>query len=61
MSFALLGGHYLAWIAPALNLLQYVFDAIPKSEQWAAEKYGEAWKAYRESTPVFLPLGLLRR
>lgn len=60
-SFALLARHPLAWIAPALNLLQYLFDAIPKNEQWAAGKYGSAWAAYRASTPMFLPLGFVPR
>jgi len=56
VSFALLARSPWAWISPALNLLQYLFDAIPKSEQWAAEKYGEAWNAYAASTSMFLPL-----
>ena len=48
--------HPLAWASPVLNLLQYLFDAIPKNEQWAAEKYGRQWEAYVSSTPMFVPL-----
>jgi len=55
VSFAVLARNPWAWISPALNLLQYLFDAIPKSEQWAAEKYGAAWAAYAASTPMFVP------
>jgi steroid 5-alpha reductase family enzyme len=61
VSFALLARHPYAWIAPALNLLQYFFDAIPKNEQWAAEKYGAEWAAYRSSTPMFVPFRWARR
>lgn len=56
VSFALLARHPYAWLAPGLNLAQYLFDAIPKNERWASEKYGDAWSAYRASTPMFLPL-----
>lgn len=56
VSFAVLAGHFYAWIAPVLNLLQYLFDAIPKNEQWASERYGDAWKVYERSTPRFFPL-----
>jgi steroid 5-alpha reductase family enzyme len=55
VSFAVIGGQAWGWIAPMLNLLQYVSDAIPKSEKWAAKKYGPAWKEYRARTRVFVP------
>ncbi len=55
LSFALLGGHLGGWLAPVLNLLQYLGDAIPKNEQWAAERYGEAWQRYKNQTPMFFP------
>lgn len=55
VSFAVIGGSFWGWIAPALNLLQYVFDAIPKNETWAAERYGPAWDAYKARTKAFLP------
>lgn len=55
VSFAVIGGQAWGWIAPMLNLLQYVSDAIPKSEKWAAKKYGPAWKEYKARTKVFVP------
>lgn len=61
VSFALLAQNPWAWIAPFLNLFQYLFDAIPKNEKWAAEKYGERWTAYKKSTPMFLPVGVPRK
>jgi steroid 5-alpha reductase family enzyme len=61
LSFALLARHPYAWIAPALNLAQYLFDAIPKNELWASQKYGDAWESYRRSTPMFVPVRLSPR
>lgn len=55
VGWAVWAGSAWAWVCPALNLLQYVFDAIPKSERWAAERYGEAWSAYAARTSRFLP------
>lgn len=55
VSFAVVGGAPWGWIAPALNLLQYACDAIPKSEQWAAERYAADWEAYRARTRIFIP------
>jgi len=55
VSFAVVGASIWGWIGPLLNLLQYAFDAIPKSEKWAAERYGDAWDAYRSRTKVFIP------
>ena len=43
-----------AWCSPALNLAQYAFDAIPKNEAWAAERYGQAWSDYAARTSPFL-------
>jgi steroid 5-alpha reductase family enzyme len=55
VSFAVVGGSVWGWIGPALNLLQYAFDAIPKNEKWAAARYGPAWDAYKAKTKAFLP------
>jgi len=55
VSFALISHSIWGWIAPALNLAQYVFDAIPKNEKWAAEKYGASWAAYKQRTKAFIP------
>lgn len=55
VSFAVLGGAAWGWIAPVFNFLQYVSDAIPRSEKWAARKYGEAWDEYKAKTRVFVP------
>jgi steroid 5-alpha reductase family enzyme len=55
VSFAAIGQNLWGWIAPLLNLLQYVFDAIPKNEKWAAERYGAAWEAYKARTKAFVP------
>lgn len=54
-SFAILGGAVWGWVAPALNLLQYAFDAIPKNEKWAAERYGAAWTTYKQRVRAFVP------
>ena len=55
VSFAVLGRNVLGWLAPVVNALQYVFDAIPKNEQWAAKKYGRAWEEYRSRAKAFIP------
>lgn len=55
VSFAVIGASIWGWIGPLLNLLQYVFDAIPKNEKWAAERYGPAWEAYHARTKAFVP------
>jgi steroid 5-alpha reductase family enzyme len=55
ISFAMIGGHAWAWIAPLLNFLQYASDAIPKNERWAKRTYGEAWADYKARTKVFVP------
>ena len=55
VSWAIFAGHPWGWVAPAANLLQYVFDAIPKNEAWAAERYGSAWTEYARRTSRFVP------
>ena len=55
ISFALVGGSIWGWVAPLLNLVQYAFDAIPKNEKWAAERYGSTWEAYKAKTKAFVP------
>jgi steroid 5-alpha reductase family enzyme len=55
VSFAVLGGSVWGWAAPLANLLQYVFDAIPKNERWAAERYGAEWESYTARTKAFVP------
>jgi steroid 5-alpha reductase family enzyme len=54
IGWALLAGNPWAWLAPAANLAQYVLDAIPKSEKWAAERYGPAWSDYAARTSRLL-------
>jgi len=54
-AWAALAANPWAWLSPATNLLQYVFDAIPKNEAWAAAKYGEAWADYAARTSRFVP------
>ena len=51
----MIGHSVWGWVAPLLNVLQYVFDAIPKNEQWAAERYGAAWESYRARVKAFVP------
>lgn len=53
--------HPLAWVSPVLNLLQYLFDAIPKNEQWAADKYGRQWQTYASTTAMFAPVPVFRK
>jgi steroid 5-alpha reductase family enzyme len=55
VSFAVIGGSPWGWIAPLANFAQYAFDAIPKSERWAAERYGAEWAAYKAKTRAFVP------
>lgn len=55
VSFAVLGHSVWGWAGPLLNLAQYAFDAIPKNEQWAAQRYGSAWDEYRTNTKAFIP------
>ncbi|MEJ2483452.1 MAG: hypothetical protein P8049_10155 [Gemmatimonadota bacterium] len=55
IAFALLSRTAWGWIAPAANLVQYAFDAIPKNERWAAQRYGAEWEAYRARTRTFIP------
>jgi steroid 5-alpha reductase family enzyme len=55
VSFAVMGQSFWGLVAPLLNALQYAFDAIPKSEKWAAERYGAAWEAYRAKVKAFVP------
>jgi len=55
IAFGLIGGNVWGWVAPLLNLLQYLFDAIPRNEEWAAERYGEAWESYVKRTKKFIP------
>jgi protein-S-isoprenylcysteine O-methyltransferase Ste14 len=55
VSFAVVGGSIWGWIGPLLNLAQYAFDAIPKNEKWAAQRYGSAWEEYKAHTRSFIP------
>ncbi|MEJ2719632.1 MAG: DUF1295 domain-containing protein [bacterium] len=55
VSFAIVGGNAWGAVAPLVNLLQYAFDAIPKSEKWAAERYGPRWDEYKSKTKTFVP------
>ncbi len=55
VAFAIIGRHWLGWISPLFNWAQYWFDAIPKNEAWAAERYGEQWHRYCQTTPKFVP------
>jgi steroid 5-alpha reductase family enzyme len=54
-SFSVMGHSVWGLAAPVLNILQYAFDAIPKSEKWAAERYGVAWEGYRAKVKAFVP------
>jgi steroid 5-alpha reductase family enzyme len=55
VAFALMSHSVWGWVAPLVNVLQYAFDAIPKNERWAAERYGQAWEAYRARVKAFVP------
>ncbi len=55
IAFALIGGRLWGWVAPVLNFLQYRFDAIPKSERWAAARYGAQWEEYQKRVKMFIP------
>jgi steroid 5-alpha reductase family enzyme len=54
IGWALFAANPWAWLSPAMNLAQYAFDAIPKNEKWAAERYGQAWSDYVSRTSRFL-------
>jgi steroid 5-alpha reductase family enzyme len=53
VGWALFAANPWAWLSPAANLAQYAFDAIPKNEAWAAERYGTAWSDYAAQTSRF--------
>ena len=55
ISFGLIGHSVWGWISPLLNFLQYILDAIPKNERWAAERYGKDWRIYTIRTKRFIP------
>jgi steroid 5-alpha reductase family enzyme len=55
IAWAVVAANPWAWLCPAMNLLQYLFDAIPKNERWAAEHYGQAWTDYAANTSRFVP------
>jgi steroid 5-alpha reductase family enzyme len=55
VSFALVSASPWGLIAPLANALQYFFDAIPKSEKMSSERYGAAWREYRERVRCFIP------
>jgi steroid 5-alpha reductase family enzyme len=55
IGWALFAANPWAWLAPATNLLQYFFDAMPKNEAWAADRYGAAWSDYASRTSRFVP------
>ena len=50
VGWALFAANPRAWLSPATNLAQYAFDAIPKNEEWAADRYGQAWTDYAART-----------
>jgi steroid 5-alpha reductase family enzyme len=55
IGWAVFAANPWAWISPAINLLQYAFDAMPKNEKWAAERYGPMWSDYASRTSSFIP------
>ncbi len=55
VAFGFIGHSAWGWISPLLNLLQYIMDAIPKNEKWAAERYGKDWHNYVKQTKSFIP------
>ncbi len=55
LAFAVIGGSVWGWAAPVLNFVQYRFDAIPKSEQWAKEHYGTKWEEYSKRVKMLIP------
>jgi steroid 5-alpha reductase family enzyme len=61
VSWAVFAANPWAWLSPATNLAQYAFDAIPKNEKWATERYGQAWSDYACRTNRFIPWVSRRR
>eukprot|EP01059_Diplonema_ambulator_P025819 TRINITY_DN42911_c0_g1_i1.p1 TRINITY_DN42911_c0_g1~~TRINITY_DN42911_c0_g1_i1.p1 ORF type:complete len:243 (+),score=90.82 TRINITY_DN42911_c0_g1_i1:53-781(+) len=56
LSYALLvPATWQAYFSPLVNILQYAFDAIPKSEKMAAQRYGDQWAEYRKNVACFVP------
>jgi hypothetical protein len=55
VAFGLIGHSIWGWISPLLNLLQHLFDAIPKNERWAAERYGNEWQEYTGRIKRLIP------
>jgi steroid 5-alpha reductase family enzyme len=54
ISWALFAANPWAWLSPGTNLAQYLFDAMPKNEKWAADRYGQAWSNYAARTSRFM-------
>ncbi|WP_163833150.1 DUF1295 domain-containing protein [Spartinivicinus ruber] len=55
VSFGLLAGNWWGIVAPLANLMQYLSDAIPKSEAMAKKRYGNAWLEYQRNVKCFIP------
>lgn len=55
VSFGLLAGNWWGVVAPLANLMQYLSDAIPKSEEMAEKRYGNDWLEYKKNVKCLIP------
>jgi len=55
LSFAVLSASPFGLLAPLANILQYVFDAIPKNETMNARRYGQVWLDHRRRVGMIVP------
>jgi steroid 5-alpha reductase family enzyme len=55
LAYGVIAGNVWGLIAPLTNLLQYIGDAIPKSEKMAAERYGTSWDKYKNRVRCLIP------
>ncbi len=55
LSFALASASPWGFLSPVANLVQYLADAIPKSEEMSRKGYGDAWDDYCRRVRCFIP------
>lgn len=55
VSFAALSASPFGLLSPLVNFLQYYFDAIPKNEAMAQQRYGKEWDNYVQKVRCLIP------
>ncbi len=55
VSFGVLAGNWWGVVSPLVNIGQYLGDAIPKSEEMSAKRYGDDWDSYKQRVKCLIP------